>query len=202
MRYRSYPIVLLVIFMLTGCLSPVQTDPDSTYMLDTLPNHISKSKTRNITLLVQQPDTRPIYNTTKMAYTIKPYQVSYFGRNQWAETPSQMLLPLMVQTLQNTNHFRAVVTPPFTGRYHYLLTTQILQLQQNFLKCPNVVEVTIRVQLSKASSNQVIGTKEITVRVPIKQRSPYCGVIAANKAMALALADIDNFCLQRIDSDR
>lgn len=196
MKQVKYSIILWSL-LLSSCslLSPVKTEPSATYLLNTVPHCLPKKQTRPLTLLVLPPDTRPVYNTTLMAYTIKPYQVSYFARNQWAETPSQMLLPLIVQTLQNTHYFHAVVTPPYSGRYNYLLTTQILTLQQNYICCPHVVEMSVRAQLLRGSTSQVVATKQFNVLVPIRQRTPYCGVYAANRATAIILTELAYFCL-------
>lgn len=189
---------LVLSTLLTSCslFSPLPADSNSTYVLNTLPSYIPKREQHASTILVMPPDTQPVYNTTQMAYTIKPYQIAYFGRNQWAETPSQMLLPLIVQSLQNTRYFHAVVTPPYAGRYQYLLTTQILKLQQNYVKFPHVVELVVRAQLTRTATNQVVAIKQFTVSVPIKCRTPYSGVSAANQATAKILADLTNFTLQ------
>lgn len=197
MKYGKFLIFIFTI-LLSGCLGPVQTEPSATYVLNTIPCHVPTKPARHITLLVLQPETRPVINTTQMAYTIKPFQVAYFGRNQWAETPSQMLEPLMVQSLQNTHYFHAVVTPPYTGRYDYMLSTQILQLQQDYVCCPNVVKFTLRAQLTRTVTNQVIATKQFTVVMPIRRRTPYSGVIAANEATAKILAELTEFCLQHM----
>lgn len=195
MNYIKY-VIFCGAFLLSGCLSPVQSDTTSTYVINTTPIHIPKKATRSATILVLQPETRPIYNTTQMAYTVKPYQVSYYARNQWAETPSQMIQPLIVQTLQNTHAFHAVVTPPYSGRYTYLLATQILKVQQNFLRCPSVFEVSVQAQLTRAATNQIIATKQFAVSVPIPHRTPYSGVIAANRATAIMLSELADFTLQ------
>jgi cholesterol transport system auxiliary component len=198
MRNAKNYLILIATLLLSGCslLSPVQTEPAATYVLNTIPNHIPARSSHHAILLVSQPDTPPIYNTTQMAYTTKPYQVAFFGHNQWAETPSQMLLPLIIQSLQKTHYFRAVVTPPYVGEYNYLLATQILQLQQNFVRQPNVVEFSLRAQLIKMRSNQIIASKEFTVALPIRQKTPYGGVIATNRATGIILAELTNFCLQ------
>ena len=112
-------IILLGALSLTGCsmFSPVAVDDSSTYMLTTIPSNIPKHARGAGTILVMTPDTQPAYNTNHMAYTTKKYQIAYFGRNQWAETPSQMLLPLIVQTLQNTQYYRAVAASPYNANY-------------------------------------------------------------------------------------
>src|SRR5579863_6715718 len=108
----KFVILLFVALTLSSCslFSPVNLSKDSTYMLNAAPQLSHKKRMHSITLLVLTPETRPAYNTTQMAYSIKPYQVGYFSQNQWAETPSQMIQPLMVQTLQSAHYFHAVVT--------------------------------------------------------------------------------------------
>src|SRR5262249_9060468 len=93
-------IITFGIFLLAGCsfFSPVKTDSPNKYLLNRIPAVVPTKPTRSITLLVFAPETQPIFNTTQMAYTIKPYQIAYFSKNQWAETPTEMLQPLLVQT--------------------------------------------------------------------------------------------------------
>lgn len=191
-------VFLAMSFILSSCslLGPVNQEQQKSYVLDTLPQHMPKHEARAATILVMQPETRPIYNTTQMAYTDKPYQVSYFSENQWAETPSQMLFPLLVQSLQNTNYFHAVVVAPYAGKYEYMLTTQILQLTQNFLHNTSYVDMSVRVQLSRVTTGQLIATKQFSRHVPMPQKSPYGGVIAANWATSSILREISEFCVK------
>lgn len=193
-------IIGMLALTAAGCslLSPVNTKPPTKYVLNSIPAPTARRHARAITLMVGMPETRPVYDTTQIAYSIKPYQVSYFSQNQWAETPSQMLQPLIVQTLQNTHYFHAIVTPPFAGRYDYVLNTQILQMQEDFTHIPATFKLTLRVQLNRISTNEVIGTKQIFICEPLAHKTPYCGIVAANKAVAKALQEMTAFCLERI----
>lgn len=180
---------------LSGCLSPVKIDNQHTYMLNSLPASVPSSHHKAGTILVLPPETRPIYNTTQMAYTIKPYQIAYFSINQWGETPGQMLHPLLTQTLQNTRAFRAVVTPPFVGPYRYVLSTQILTFEQDFTQRPALLRLTARVQLMGMIKNQIIATRVFSITTPLYQSTPYGGVVAANQATEQLLKDIARFCI-------
>lgn len=193
-------ILMLVFVAMTqvGCslLSPVKTDQPNAYVLNSVPDHVTQRPRQSITMLVAIPDTRPVFDTTKMAYTTKLYRVGYFSQNQWAETPSQMLLPLMTQTLQNTHAYRAVLTPPYAGRYDYVLNTQIIQLQQNYTRKPAMLQFSLRANIISMASNQVIASKQFTVYLPIKNATPYNGVLAANKAVSEVLAQLAQFCTE------
>jgi len=194
MKYQ-YMIPILLSCLLTACLSPVNNKPRSTYVVDSLPGDVAKSRKGAGVLLVLSPNARPIYQTTRMAYTARPYEVQYFSENQWAETPSQMLLPLLAETMEATYRFKGVMTPPYSGQYQYVLNTQILSFEQDNVHQPDSFKMAVQANLTK-SNNQLVATKTFSIRVPLSQPTPYGGVLAANKAAKKILADLSSFVVQ------
>lgn len=186
----------IIMINLSGCAVSVQQP--TTYSLTETPAKYRTYQTGRI-LMVMQPDAAPYYRTKQIAYEIKPNQISYFTRNAWAEPPAQMLHPLLVKSLQNTNHFSAIVAPPVTGVYDYMLNTQILTLRVNFDTRPAMVEVSIRAQIFNARTNRVKATEVITVFEPVYSCNFYNNVVAANHAIAKALAKINQFCIKNIN---
>lgn len=196
-------LVAMMLTLLAGCsvLGPLPNTDDHRYMINAMPvsfNHLPKTQA---ILLVTEPETAAVYNTTNMAYTDKPYQVSYYSQSQWAETPAQMFLPLLSQSLEKTGSFKAVVVAPYIGNYDYVINTQIIKCQQNYLdKNHAYVELVIQAQITKTSSGRSIATKQFVVNTPIGDPSPYNGVIATNAAMARALIQIGHFAVNAIHS--
>jgi len=191
-------IALLCLLMLSGCLSPAKVTPSTRYLLNKMPCDIPVKRKRPIVLLVSQPETRPVYNTTQMAYSIRPYQISYYSLNQWAEVPTDMFQPLLVETMVQTHHFKAIVTPPFDGHYDYVLNTEIVELLQDYTCRNPVLRMTVRAQILRAASGKLIGTRTFSVVQPLSQRSPVGGVYAANAATAQILNGIACFSLEVI----
>lgn len=189
-------LMICGLLSLTSCsfLSPVAVTPPQKHMLTQTPNQCAVSKNPRGVLLVSLPETQPIFNTTKMAYTNSTYTVAYFSQHEWAETPAQMLQPLLVKSLDACHQFRAIVIPPFPGQFDYSLQTQIISLQQNFLQNPAVLNMSVRAQLVKTSSNKVIGSKVFSANVTMQRNSPEGGVYAANQATKMILRDIQQFC--------
>jgi cholesterol transport system auxiliary component len=190
--------------VLPGCalLSAVKVDTQ-TFMLNPLP--LDPPQARHCTaatLLVFPPQAQAIYDTTQMAYTTQAHQVAYFGRHEWAETPSQMLLPLLVRALQNTRCFNAVVAPPYAYHYTHALRTELVELLQDFTSQPPTLRLVLRVQLSDDAAGRVIASKEITLREPLSQGTPEAGVAAANKATEKALREVVTFALAATSSSR
>ncbi len=191
--------VLFSVTLLSSCslLSPVKSRAQSAYIINAVPTP-ETHRTHHVTLLISTPETSAAYNTTMMAYTTRPYQIAYFSQNQWAETPAQMLQPLLVQAMQETHYFHAVVTLPFSGHYDYVLNTQILRLQQDFTHRHPCLQLSVRMQLTNATTSQVLATRQYTIDEPLRYASPYSGVMAANRAMERLLRQIAAFSIANV----
>lgn len=195
-KILNFGILLLILFCLSGCslFGPVKSPQENTYVINTLPPCYFHSYKSHLTLLVSQPQTPQAYNTNQIAYSLCPYALSYFSKNFWVDTPPQMLQPLIVQTLQDTCHYHAIVSPPFAGNYDLVLNTQLLNLYQDFKCKPSVVRLGIRVQLLDTSGH-VIATRQFCINTIAPCDNPYGGVIAANQAVACFLAQLAKFVL-------
>jgi cholesterol transport system auxiliary component len=141
----------------------------------------------------------PAYATTQMAYSTQAYQIAYFSKNEWAETPSQMIQPLIVKTLRNTHYFSEVLSPPDFGRHTFALRIEILELKQDFTSEPAMLQLAMHIYLSREATNQIVATKELSVREPMPERNPYAGVVAANEAMPKLLRELAKFVVEKAD---
>ena len=193
-------LVALCIILFSACspFAPVKIATQKN-VLSSIPLDLPTEKTRSATLLVLAPETKPSYDTTQMAYTTQAYQIAYFSEHEWAETPSQMMLPLIVTTLRNTHYFREVLSVPHFSRHTFVLRTEILELKQDFTSEPAMLQLAMRFNLSREATHQVIATKEISVREPMRERNPYSGVVAANEAMAKTLRELASFVVEKAD---
>jgi cholesterol transport system auxiliary component len=200
MTFIKNALLLSVITILcSACslFSPVQSEAASEYVVNSVPDSVSKKRHGRYTLFVPQPESSPMLNSTAMVYVIKPYQMNYFSKNRWAVPPSQMLQPLIVETLQKTNYFRAVGGAGAVGNYNFILNTQIIEFQQEFFKNSSVMSVRLRAQIIKTSTNQIVASKEFNVVELAPQYSPYGGVIAANRATSKMLSQLAKWCLSQ-----
>ena len=187
----------LCVVFLSGCtlFSPVTTETTK-FVLASLPHDPPAEQTHEATLVVLVPETAPLYATTQMAYSTGPYQIAYFSRNEWAATPSQMMQPLIVETLRDTHSFSDVMSPPDFGRHTFALRTEILELKQDFTSEPATLRLAMRISVSRESTNQVIGTRELSAQEPMTERDPQAGVAAANKAMVTLLHELAKFVVE------
>jgi cholesterol transport system auxiliary component len=194
------PALIACLALFSGCtlFSPVNVDTKKN-VLNNIPLDLRSERTRPATLLVLEPETTPAYATTQMAYSTQAYQIAYFTKNDWAETPSQMIQPLIVQTLRNTRYFSEVLSPPDFGRHTFVLRSEILELKQDFTSEPAMLQLAMRISLSRDATNQVVATKELSVSQPMAERTPYAGVVAANEALPKLLRGLAEFVVEKAD---
>jgi cholesterol transport system auxiliary component len=189
---------------LPGCalLSAAKVDPE-TFMLNPPAPDLPQSRRCTAgTLLVFPPQAQAVYDTTQMAYTAQAHQIAYFSRHEWADTPSQMLLPLLVRALQNTRCFKSVTAPPYAYHYSHALRTDLVELLQDFTSQPATLRLVLRAQLSDDAAGRVIASREVVVREPLSQGTAEAGVVAANRATARALQEVVMFVLAATSSSR
>jgi cholesterol transport system auxiliary component len=192
------PASMLCALFLSGCtlFSPVNIETKKN-MLNAIPLDLPSEATHADSLLVLTPETEPAYATTQMAYSTDSHQIAYFTKHEWAETPSQMIQPLIVQTLQNTHYFSEVLSPPYFRRHTFELRVEILEFEQDFTSEPAMLHLGMRISLTRDATSQVLATRELSVSQPMAGRSPDAGVAAANEALPRLLLELAHFVVQK-----
>jgi cholesterol transport system auxiliary component len=189
-------VPLLAGLGLAGCsvLAPLDVNV-TTAVLDSVPSDVPHAGRGPETLLVHPTQAPERIDTRRMAYSLRPHHFAYFARNEWAESPADMLRPLLVRTLEATGRFAAVVTPPASGA-HYGLHTELAELLQDFGAAPPLLRLSLRLRLVDERNDRALGVRELDLQEPLQQQTPYAGVVAANAALARALRAAAGFVLE------
>lgn len=197
MRHASAFAVSAV--LLAGCVGmpPPQAEGPAIYVLDARPAQKPARALQDVVLAVSVPRARAGYDTAQMAFVRAPYELEYFAKSRWADTPSRMLAPLLVQALERAGGFRAVVQAPSAVPADLRLDTELVRLQQNFGTRPPQLELTMRAQLVDVRSRRVLATAEFEEVEPTSREDAYGGVIAANRALQRLLARLADFAAEQ-----
>jgi cholesterol transport system auxiliary component len=205
-RTRRHAIGQLMVasagLALAGCgaLQPSTEPTPAYYTLEPTeggsapPATASPTSTEAPSLLVLPPRSTPGYDSQRIIYLREPHRLEYFARSEWVDPPARMLGPLMVQRLQRSGAFRAVVLAPSASRATLQLETQVLRLQHEFLQRPSQVRFGLRATLSDSRSRAVLGTHDFEAVVVASEDTPYGGVRAAHQAVQQVLDQLDAFC--------
>ncbi|AHE68173.1 ABC-type transport auxiliary lipoprotein family protein [Legionella oakridgensis] len=175
--------VLFICLLSLGSGCAVKTSVNNQYKLENFGCTPVKGKRSASSILVTQPEAVAGYQTEQMLYMVKPFELNPFAHSAWVGAPANMLFPLILQSLQYSNYFSAVISTPYGEKADYRLDTQLIELHQNFLANPSRIELIVKVVLTYVADNHVIASKIIKRDVQCPENTPYGGVLAANIAV-------------------
>lgn len=189
-------LILLPLLLLVACGVNQPTGEPRTYLLEAV-GRSTVAETSTQVLLITRPRAEPGYDTDGIAYTETPLSLSYYTRSRWADAPARMLGPLLVETLESSGAFRAVLTSPSSVAVDRQLDVTLLRLQQSFLQRPSRVELVLRVRLIDTSDNRVLASRTFETTEPAPSEDAYGGVQAANTALERVLTELAGFVVGR-----
>lgn len=192
----AYTAAVLLLATAGGCLSPRgEALPIHTYQLslDAASGEGASIDGAGSVLLVGQPQPHPGFESPRMVYLKRPYELEFYAANQWADAPARLFAPLLVQALSQAGPWRAVVALPGSVRGDYRLDSSGFIVQQEFVRRPSLVRMSFRGQLIDLKESRVVGTKMFEVEEPAPSEDAYGGVLAANRATATILAQITSW---------
>lgn len=189
---------LMPILFFAGCsLGPTENIPSRTYFLNPEISwnnpRASGERQANLVLLITQPKAQAGFDTTRMAYLLRPYEVDYYALNQWADTPARMLQRIMVENLDKAGPWSAVLQTPGAVPTLYRLDCDNLVLEQQFFSRPSRVRLALRAQLIETKSQSVFATRYFELFEIAPSDDPYGGVIAANQASAKLIKEMGDW---------
>lgn len=192
--------LLATVGLVSGCASGLLPKPAtqpvlfaldaSTPELPPMATGATPAKAPGLTLTVDVPRAAAGYDTPQMAYLRRPHEIEYFASHQWVDTPARMLTPQIVQALQRSNAFRAVVMTPTTAAGELRLETELVRLQQDFSQSPSRVRLTLRALLINTASRQVLAAREFDLYQAAASDDPYGGALAANLLVQQLLSQL------------
>lgn len=192
-------VLALLLALAAGCtgLLPAQAPAPDLYVLDAAPANPSGRPRGDLVLLVSMPRSRAGFDTAQIAYVRRPYELEYFEKSRWVDTPARMLAPLLARALEHGGGLRAVVQAPSPVPADLRLDTELTRLQHDFRTQPSRVELALRAQLVDLRSKRILAEREFEAVEIAPSEDAYGGVIAANRALQRILAQLAEFCATR-----
>lgn len=167
-----------------------------TYLLDPGPAPEGNGNGDGPVLLVSPIDAQVGLASRALAYTERPYELSHYAYNEWAESPPRMLEPLLVDTLDARHYFAAVVGISTGVLADLQLDTELIRLQHEFTTEPSQARVAMRAQLIHLRRRCIVAASRFEAVAPANADDPYGGVAAINRALREVLDDLADFAVE------
>jgi cholesterol transport system auxiliary component len=184
---------VLVVLVTSGCISfRGGSEAVHTYhlSLEGVQREVPAADGNSPVVQLSPLQAEPGFETPRMVYLKRPYELEYFATNQWADTPANMFAPLLAQSLIQSGTWRDVVLLPSLVPGDYRLDFYGFALQQEFFQQPSRVRVTGLAQLVDLKQSTIVGMQRFETIEPAPSENAYGGVVAANRAVALLLDQI------------
>lgn len=187
----SFTLLLLI----SACsLGPTETSAPRTYFLNPEISwknpHGYGARRGAAVLLITQPKPQAGFDTARMAYLLRPYEINYYAVNQWADTPARLLHRIMVENLDKTGLWSAVLQAASSVRAQYRLDCDSLVLEQQFFSRPSRVRLALRAQIVDLKTSSILATQYFELFEAAPSDDAYGGVQAANHASAKFLTEL------------
>ncbi|HEX9204424.1 MAG TPA: ABC-type transport auxiliary lipoprotein family protein [Candidatus Deferrimicrobiaceae bacterium] len=156
---------------------------------------------RAFTLLVNVPREEPGFDTSRMAYLLRPDLLGYYAESRWVDTPGRMLTPLLVQAMEEGGCWRAVIRAPIAADADYRLDTEDLVLEQEFFSRPARVRLSVRAVLVDVRRQGVVATRRFEAKEDAPSEDASGGADAANRAAGRLLPALAAWADQAVPRD-
>ena len=153
-------------------------------------------------IVVALPTAAAGFDTARMVYLRQPQALQAYAYAEWVDTPARLLLPLLVQALQQTGAFQAVLQAPSSATGALRLETELLRLQHDHTQQPSQVRLSLRAVLLDTATRRALGTREFDVRLAAPSDDPAGCVAAAAAAARQVLAELAGYAASLASSTR
>lgn len=195
--------VLLVLSLLAaltvGCTLPGEGPgaAPTEYLLNAEFDPAGISEPDGPVILVVRPRAAVGFDSPRMIYVERPHELESFARNRWAGPPAAMIEPLLVDALQATGAFAAVIDGGSGLGGDLRLDTEITHLFQDFARSPSRVWFGVRATLVDAGNGRVLFARNFETEEPAHSDNPRGGAEAANRAVQRVLKEIADAAASR-----
>jgi cholesterol transport system auxiliary component len=125
-----------------------------------------------------------------MAYLPRRNTVKYYAHSRWADSPAGMLAPALVEALETTGCWRAVVRMPSALPADFRLDTEDLVLEQEFYSRPSKVRIALRATLVDLREPGIRAVRRFDALEDAPSEDAEGGAIAAGRAAEKLLGSI------------
>ena len=197
----QFCMIGLAVSIIMGCstLLPKSPPQSSYYSLDGVASKPNDQKLQSASMvkrsmIINTPRAAAGYDSQHIIYVREAHKFEYFAHSEWVDAPARMLAPLLVNAVEDSHTFSAVVQYPNHVIGDVRLDSEIIRLQQDFTSQPSKVRFTLRVYLVDNLTKKVIAWREFDETAIATSDDPLGGVVAANKAVQAVLDKLTVFC--------
>lgn len=181
--------LIFVLFWFSGCSS--KQTPLKVYTLNTPSvTKIVNSKFRNKTIKVSFPQTLKEKISSKMRYSYSISEQGAYLNSQWSNSIGKLLQGTVIQSLEQSQLFKAVLPYESTAGEDYRLETNVFDFSHHVRGDASYSIVSIQFSLINTYTGRLIKTKRFSYKEPTPTTNAQGYVKATNVAVGRLNRDL------------
>jgi cholesterol transport system auxiliary component len=143
-----------------------------------------------IQLTILRPTAMNALDTNRIVVMAPGGRLSYFEEAAWSDRLTSLLQARIVEAMQDSKAFLAVLTMQDRIDGDYALAVEIRAFQVEVGKGQSTAMVTLFAKIVQERRGRVIATKEFSAQVPAGKDTPESGVVALQTGFEQAMKDM------------
>lgn len=187
---KTLYMILIVMFGMSGCAMK-EAPPLQTYTLEThTVSAVSSSQYRNKVLKVSFPQTLTEPLTDQMAFSYSSSDRGYYQNSQWANNIGKLIQGSLIETLQKSRLFKAVLPAASTVNEDLRLESVVYDFSHHVRGNESYAIISIGFTLIDTHTGKLIKTKRFSYKEMTLTVNAAGYVQATNRAMQRLEADL------------
>ncbi|HEX5768945.1 MAG TPA: ABC-type transport auxiliary lipoprotein family protein [Burkholderiales bacterium] len=182
--------VLIILTVLTGCVSPGARQPQHFYVLEDIGKTFEARAARASTLLLAPTTAAGFYDTQNIAYSRSPGTRAYYHYHSWTELPARRIGELLAARLEKSGGFRMVASMGTPVRGDVVLTTHLAELYHDAAAAPGVARIVLAAELTDPLKRAIVARKSFNATAPAASFDAPGAVQGFNQALAGLLDEV------------
>ncbi len=125
--------------------------------------------------------TNAVYNSPRIAYQIHKYKISYYAQNEWADAPGQLLLPVLIASMESSGLFQSTVSISSSAISDLGLDVELQKLIHEYEENDSKVRMAVRMQLIDLKRRNILASETLELLEPAPSNDPLGAVKATNQ---------------------
>lgn len=189
-------VVFGLAFFASGCVSllPETSPPKPRYHISAVNADALAGARVDWSLVVEDPHTTRVYDTTRIAVSTAPGKIQYFAGAEWADRAPRLFQTALVQSLEDSGRIITVGDRGAVPIADYVLQTDLRAIQLNIRK-GRAASVSIYARLTDGKG-KIYAAKLFEMSAPAASDRADEVVAAFDNAFASAIAGIVTWALE------
>jgi cholesterol transport system auxiliary component len=183
-------------FFASGCVSllPETSPPKPRYHISAVSADALAGASVEWSLVVEDPRTTRVYDTTRIAVSAAPGKIQYFAGGEWADRAPRLFQTALVQSLEDSGRIITVGDRSAIPIADYVLQTDLRSIQLE-IRGGRAASVSIYARLTDGKG-KIYAAQLFEMSAPATSDRADDVLAAFNSAFASAIAGIVNWAIE------